>query len=466
MLLKRGVLVYSAKKNEEDDFAEHSGEGNYQFNFVGIAVLGSIVLVVLPKYCIEDEVSDAKLGQILKVVRKYGGSYSSIAAASELGANRNDRIALVLRLLEMYGEYGEYSNFVHVYKDNGNGAINWERTISRHQPIVSAGVPVYFEYETNESVKDVTDFVTRLYNCVLTECSKAIVNIGIADLLGIDELELSEEKLEDFGDAAHIGRRLDQELSVQFVTWKREVIELLKRYVCEDDDNVRDWGSFCLGNTSFYEVWEDACQIAFGDLLQQPLSRLGIEIQGEYQNKVHQKLIEIIPRPEWYAARGDRDERCGKSATLIPDIVTIRRVREKMIFSILDAKYYCPRLGGSPEGVPGLESITKQFLYQNAYCDFVTAHGFDAVTNSFLVPSASSTIYRMGHVEFRGVIPSLGRPFSDRIEMWALPAERIWQCYLNSEQLEGRDLDDILDVCLADDSLTHEQVSILDLLSE
>ena len=393
------------------------------------------------------------------MIRKYGGSYSSIVAASELGANRNDRIALVLRLLEMYGEYGVYSNFVRVYKENGNGVINWERTISRHQPVISNGAPVYFEYETNESVKDAADFVTRLHNCVLTECSKSIVDIGIADLLGIDELELSEEKLGDFGDLVCISKRLDQELSAQFVTWKREVIELLKRYVCEDDVNVRNWGPFCLGNTSFYEVWEDACQVAFGDQLQRPLNRLGFKLSEEYKSRAHQKLIEIIPRPEWYQAGNSGDEFRGTSATLIPDIVSIRRGREKKVFSILDAKYYCPRLNGSPKGVPDLGSITKQFLYQNAYRDFVIAHGFNVVTNSFLVPSAGSSIYRMGYVEFGGVIPSLGKPFSDRIEMWALPAERIWQCYLDSEQLGSNELAEIYEVQQSDSDSSSEQAS-------
>ena len=43
-------------------------------------------------------------------------------------------------------------------------------------------------------------------------------------------------------------------------------------------------------------------------------------------------------------------------------------------------------------GQPGIESITKQYLYQLAYQPFVEAHQIDTVRNCFLMPTSSAEI--------------------------------------------------------------------------
>ena len=302
---------------------------------------------------------------------------------------------------------------------------------------------MYFDYETNESVQDATNFVTRLHNCILTECSKYIASTGIAELLLVDEIELSEESIQDFGDVDSIVYMLEKELSSQYVTWKREVIDLLHRYVCDEEVAIDGWGSFCLGNTSFHAVWEKACKVAFGDQLNATFKEAGLKPKGAYQNSA-MKIKEVIPCPEWYKFENGDDEFCGTVKTLVPDTIVMRKIYGKKVFAVLDAKYYHPRLGKTPEGVPELESITKQFLYQSAYQEFVKTYGFDRVVNAFLVPSFSSEAYKMGYVKFDGVVPSLGKPFSSKVDMWALPAKKIWQCFLDSRRLCDEEIYEIL----------------------
>ena len=94
-------------------------------------------------------------------------------------------------------------------------------------------------------------------------------------------------------------------------------------------------------------------------------------------------------------------------------------------------------LGERVRGVPGVESVTKQILYQSAYRGFVLDCGFSRVANVFLVPCHGGEARRMGRVVFPGVFDSLGGPFTDGVEMWELPAEAVFECYLRGELIDG-----------------------------
>lgn len=99
-------------------------------------------------------------------------------------------------------------------------------------------------------------------------------------------------------------------------------------------------------------------------------------------------------------------------------------------FCIYDAKCYVPVLGPEVKGVLGVESATKQFLYQTAYNPFVLAQGFDSVVNVFLVPADNDTSNLMGRVAFPGAFPHGDKPFTNRIDMWSIPTQEIFNCYL------------------------------------
>ncbi|MDI9590834.1 MAG: hypothetical protein QM302_07355 [Acidobacteriota bacterium] len=92
------------------------------------------------------------------------------------------------------------------------------------------------------------------------------------------------------------------------------------------------------------------------------------------------------------------------------------------------------------DGVPGVESVTKQFLYQSAYRGFVLGHGFARVVNAFLAPTAGERIEHTGRVRFPGVMASEEPPFSNVIELYALPAQMVFDAYLAGTPLDNADL--------------------------
>ena len=272
---------------------------------------------------------------------------SLIAALSDGGRRANHRLALMLTLLDRFGEHGLYGNQIRAIKTNGAGFISWERTIAKHQPFAGNAAPVYFDYETVENTSDVSNYVTRLHKCVLTECSRFMRKSGLSDLSSLVDIDLSDETLEDLGDKDFINYRLEQERRQQFITWKQEVIDLLTEYINEDESVVQSDECICLGSSSFHVIWEKSCKVAFGDQLDMALQNLGISIAPAWKEHQARTLLGIVPCPKWTTVLSNGDEgACGDVSTLVPDAVCLRKMSDgSVVFCIYDAKYYTPTLG-------------------------------------------------------------------------------------------------------------------------
>lgn len=231
--------------------------GCFQFTWVGIAIFRDRPIVVYPKYIKKganyflSEDGRAEMQQVLRVVRKGASGLSVFHELDDDSVSASGMLALMLALIDSFSENGIYSNYLRVSKTNGNGAIDWGRTISRYQPFLSNGVPVYFDYETTETSQDVADYVTRLHRCVLTRCSKYLTETGLAELLSIDPIELSAEDLDDFGERDYILYKLEQERSSQFITWKQNVIDMLRLFISSDEVTASTNDAACLERPSF-----------------------------------------------------------------------------------------------------------------------------------------------------------------------------------------------------------------------
>lgn len=151
------------------------------------------------------------------------------------------------------------------------------------------------------------------------------------------------------------------------------------------------------GTNSFNLVWEKVCAEVMDNQLQKPIGglRLPVPLAEQYRDMRHKKLVDLIDKPQW-SGSSPSGEPFKKQAedTLIPDIVSIVNVDGNYQFIIFDAKYYNIQLEYNKKlrGQPGIESITKQYLYQLAYHPFVEAHQIDTVRNCFLMPTSSTEI--------------------------------------------------------------------------
>lgn len=437
-LMTRGIVRYrtGAKSDPEETDTEGAAPDElYQFRFVGLVMMGDVLIVAYPKYFRDRMPTDDELRLILRILKRDSGIVV-MTSLEDGGATTNDKLPVMLALLELYGEYGEYSNYIEGLELNGNGSIDWNRTINGHLPILSNGRPMYIEYETHRTLRNESDFIARLHRAVLTECSRTFREAGIDKLLSLDEIWLTNEEVNDFGDAETLSWRLERERATQFVDWKLLTLDLLERYLLARESEVHNDEVHALGTTSFYNVWENACKVAFGDALKETLSNLGFRIENGWD--VDKKLTEIIPQPQWERWLGDRFAKREGTDTLIPDTVTIAESSDgKRLFCIYDAKHYVPSTNGKMKHQPGLESVTKQFLYQSAYRRFIKAHRFDRVVNAFLVPGAVDEPKLMARVSFPDVIAEEEEPFDNFIYMWMLPAHDVFKAYLDGKMLDN-----------------------------
>lgn len=154
--------------------------------------------------------------------------------------------------------------------------------------------------------------------------------------------------------------------------------------------------------------------------------KLPVPLKEDYNRR--QKLIELIEKPLWTITG-----KCAKD-TLIPDLVSICKVNDQHQFIIFDAKYYNAHLekGIVPTGQPGIESITKQYLYQLAYQQFIEDHNFSSVKNCFLLPTENNEIEDKGEVRME-MLSNLGL---QDIKIRLIPATMAYDLYLSGSKMD------------------------------
>lgn len=410
----------------------------YVFTFVGVVTIEGRVLKCYPKYLLNTTTPKAELKQVLKVLEKYNSKEQIIRMYNDTSdSSAFNMLAVMLFLLQDYFEYGAYTNTQDIIESNGSGDILWDKTINETFTLLSNNRPYYPEMLTMKRVNDDFDFFKRLHECVLTRCTKELRDADILDLFDIMGVDISDEQIEDFGDKEYVLDRIVKELNVQFNTRKQLLLKTLYAYIANSSalDDLDCFSMF--GTNSFNLVWERVCAEIMGDQLQKPIGglRLPMPLAEQYRNMRHKKLIDLIEKPQWSGVSPSGDSFVKQAEdTLIPDIISIVESDENYQFIIFDAKYYNLQLDYNKKlrGQPGIESITKQYLYQLAYQPFVEAHQIRTVRNCFLMPTASDEIIIKGTVS----LPMLRNLGLEDIQVRLLPAEAVYRHYLAGSKMD------------------------------
>lgn len=415
-----------------DETADNS-EYLYVFVYVGVIAIGHRILKIYPKYLLSDDEPIDEMRQALKVLEKYGNSEEQIVNLyNGDGDNRTfNLLAVILFLLHDYYEYGLYSNTEDIIEVNGEGEILWEKTIDENFPLISSGRPYYMEMFTKKLEDDEEDYFRILHQIILTDCFRQLEESQLTELFEMEPLCLSEKNIDELGEQDYILNRIIGELSIQFNTRKQVLLKTLYAYISQRRRmlDVTD-GISMFGTTAFNLVWEKVCADVFNNQLQSKLGTLAMPKQLAEGYSPGDKLIDIIDKPKWV---GNDYVKTARD-TFIPDIITF----EDNLFIILDAKYYNLQMekDKSLRGQPGIESITKQYLYQLAYREFVGKHGFTRVKNCFLLPTEKAEIVDKGYVEL-SILYSLGL---ENIAVRLLPAKRMFECYITGKKINIKKL--------------------------
>lgn len=417
-----------------DETAE-SGDCLYVFTYVGIITCGSRVIKVYPKYLLSEKkepLDDMK--QVVKVLERYSRSEKQIINVfNGNGENRSFNIlAVILFLLNDYNEYGIYTNSEDIIEVNGEGEILWGKTIDESFALIEENGPYYMELYTEKTIDDDMDYFKRLHEYILTECSKQLHDAQLDSLFDMDNVSLSEEILDDFGDKDYILERIYKELNVQFNTRRQILLKTLYAYVSQDRRMLEENDGISMyGTTAYHAVWENVCAEVFDNKLKTRLEQLKLSmgLAKQYSEMKQKLLIEIIEKPIWQGT--DTAEKAAD--TLIPDLISISRVNDVDYFVIFDAKYYNIQLekGKTLRGNPGVGDVTKQYLYQLAYQNFIKENNIAFVKNCFLMPTEKETIIKKGVAKMK-MLEALGL---ENIQIRLLPAKMLYDCYLNQKKI-------------------------------
>lgn len=400
----------------------------YIFTFVGIIVIEGIVIKCYPKYLIKTEKPKNELVQILKVLEKYKAKEQIVQMLEENNGEHSFNLLFVL-LFFMYDyfESGVYNNTQDIIESNGPGEIIWDRTINETFTLISGNRPYYTELQTRKRVNNDYDYFKRLHECILTKTSEDLNKADLLDLFEITEINLSDEELDDFGEKDYILYRIENELNRQFNTRKQILLKTMYVYIQQNGSlNNKDFVSL-FGTNSFNLVWEKVCADIMDNQLKKSLGSLNLPVPLKKKYNKKDRLIDLIEKPFWSATKKTAQK------TLIPDLVSISRNSVGYDFIIFDAKYYDARLEIDviPKKQPGIESITKQYLYQLAYQNFIKEHGFARIRNCFLMPTEENEIISKGEVSMK-MLESLGL---QNIKVRFIPAKMAFEYYLTGRKM-------------------------------
>ena len=202
-------------------------------------------------------------------------------------------------------------------------------------------------------------------------------------------------------------------------------------YIANDKANQDDLNFSLYGTNSFNLVWEKVCAEVFDNKLNTSLGKLNMSVPLAKEYRPSDTLIEIIEKPKWQGI--DTEEKPAPD-TLIPDLISIPKIGNEDYFLIFDAKYYNLRLerGKTLSGNPGVGDVTKQYMYQLAYQNFIKAHNIAVVKNCFLMPTEKDEIINKGTAKM-SMLEALGL---ENIQIRLLPARMMYEYYLSQKKID------------------------------
>ena len=419
-LLDENVELINEEENTDKYF--------YVFTYVGILTIGNRVLKCYPKY-VKDTEPHEKMKQVLNVLRKYNSREQIVALFNGEEENTSfNLLAIMLYLLEEYAENGVYTNELLTIEDNGSGEILWDNTINETYAVIRNSRPVYVDLKTINIDEDEQDFFRRLHCCIVTKCSQILEQAGLDKLFDLGLVDVSEAEIDDFGDEEYILYRIQSELDIQFNDRKKMLLKTMYTYISHRKAFETGLGISMFGTNSFNLVWEKVCANVFDNKLNVKLNELKQIPNHDYFDSESKTLIEVIEKPKWRYK--ETDNLVEQSKTLTPDLISIYPYKDSYCFAILDAKYYLIKLTKhSIEGNPGVGDVTKQYLYQLAYQEFINRCGFKYIQNAFLMPVDDEEGEFIGTAEFN-MMRDAGKRL-EHISVIKLPATRLYQAYLN-----------------------------------
>ena len=392
----------------------------FKFEYVGVIIFEDDVLYCYPKYFPEKKDVDDEFKEIIEVIKKFNKQRNNkFYQLDEYENSSYSLISLMLFFIEDYYENGIYTKTQNILEINGNGEIDWNRTVNEAYPIIQKGKPYYTELQTRHHQNDLVNYFRVLHKCIITYCSNYLQYYDLLDLFDLNPVELSQKSLfTDFGDIEFIKDKIQKELNIEFNTSKRTLLKAMYSFFSQDN-LTRENSLKLYGSNEYYYIWEKMCSEIFNDNLDDTLGDLFKDKLNEEKFSPDCKLNDLIDQPVFYF-----DGNSEKFSRLIPDSIIFDENDNQLI--ILDGKYRNIYKTKKIEDTLSLYDVNKQFLYEFAYSNLIEDQKIENVKNALLFPTYGEKVENRGYIE-SSMFSEIGLK---NIQIILLPAKEVTQCYL------------------------------------
>ncbi|MBQ8517351.1 MAG: LlaJI family restriction endonuclease [Akkermansia sp.] len=371
MLRRRSTVATDELSGSE--FEKHLSDA-YEFSlrFVGVYIHRKRVIWSMPKYMHFSEnkshlehkverqngVAD-KLSTVMSVLRRYTNGKLKEALNCQNPVRSDDYLSLLIYIVTDFAHNGVYRDDVYEERLNGRGRVLWHKTIQSTKPYIQGNKPCYMDLVVRRTIEDEENFFTRLHLKIVADCQHILDDIGLIKLFALPRVDEIEEHNQDLGNVNYLEYCIHGELRNQFDSRRRHILLMMLNYLrCQTNHHHKALEEIVYGSTSFHAVWEEVCREV-----------LGKDYRKEYR----------IAFPEWQFV--GHNEWFGPQDSLEPDII----IERKDSIWLFDAKYYHPRVNkGKVSQLPGVQDVTKQFLYQKDLQK--NKENFKKIFNAFLMP--------------------------------------------------------------------------------
>lgn len=440
------------KKLEEFNYIKRSKSSlkKIKFSFVGLIIIGNIILKSFPKYITKKVEPKDEFKIILKVIKKYNNknNHSVYINSYAYGNEKFNMLYVMLLLVDDYNENGLYINKKKAIEVNGNGEILWDKTINESLAYIQGNKPYYFDTFNNKIADDNYEFFKRLHESVLTKISLYLNEYGLLELLDLNEIDISDEEIDDFRDLDFIINKLESELMLEFNTRKQIVLNALISYLSQKEKFEKSHYMSSFSTENFQSIWENICKDVMNDVYETHLEKLPLDDDVKTKYEEFYNFKSIIEKPIW------TDITSGKTVskdTLKPDCISLytSTTPSKLFFIIVDAKYYHIKTDLVKnnlvlDGVPGIGDITKQYLYNLLYVDlinFIEIKQKVEVKNLLLAPNEDD--------EIKKLTVNLDMFTKSKLKLVLLdvflyPANKIYNLYLEDNKNRQKKLEEMV----------------------
>lgn len=384
--------------------------GLYKFTYVGFIQFQGKFIFVMPKF-IQQRHYVSYYPTIIKLFKEYNERENLSSEEIEtFGDFENEEFfnlfKMVHFLLQDFDENGLYDNDKVELELNGDGEIDWNRSIEKNQSYSNGQNLIYLDFYTQRTISDEEDYVRKVHMHVLNQCCNFLFELEILDVLGMPYADFNID-INELGDKDYILYKIESEKYNQFSDRKLVLLDALYYFIVRQNSFKGENTPYLFGTRSFEVIWEKVCSFVFGN---------------EYK-----KLQKYIPHPIWKDFNTLKET---KKETLIPDI--LRKLDNYQLFFVFDAKYYTTTFskdGTLVNNAPGISDISKQYLYEKVFYKYLNITHY-SYYNIFLMPSDENDEL-FGETRFE-LFEELGP-----ILLLRLNAKNIFTMYSKREQHES-----------------------------